>query len=89
MNSKSVFVFYTLKTNSNWTYPEFPKSWKWIGSGSTRPLGDKSKVRFEREEQFNGLEESYNEMIQLLNSKFIYLKNNNKIVDFLITDSYL
>ena len=72
---KTIFVFYNLSKSVNWSYPKLPKTWYWVGSGSTKKS---------REEQFNGNPEYAKQMIKLLKNKFTTLKNKGIISKFKI-----
>jgi hypothetical protein len=83
-----LFVFYTLDKGEYWTYPQFPKGWWMVGSGTTSPINAKKKMIYKLEEQFNGPKENTNEMKILLNKKFKDLQNKGIVKIFKIEDHY-
>lgn len=87
-NEKTIFVFYTLKTNSHWKYPHLPKDWRWVGSGSVSPINH-TPPKYEREEQFNGTAISQKKTREYLDQVFTKLKKDNIIKRYKIRNSYL
>jgi hypothetical protein len=89
MTSEAVlFVFYTLLKSSSWTYGTFPKGWSWTGSGSTSSIKNTSKLKYEREEQFNGTKHNQDKMQVYLKKYFDKLKQNGIVKFYKIRKSY-
>ncbi len=86
-NDKVLFVFYTFDNTDSWSYPELPKGWQWVGSGTTSALGRK-KLKYTHEEQFMGPEKTLKQMYNFLNHYFKNLKNNKTIKLYKIESSY-
>jgi hypothetical protein len=84
---KTLFVFYTASKNSSWRY-NLPVGWSVVGSGSTSAINGK-KLKYEREEQFQGPANNQKSTIQYLDTFFNVLKNNGEIKYFKIRQSYL
>jgi hypothetical protein len=84
-----LFVIYTLEMpDVRWTYTRLPKSWKWVGSGSTSPMGAK-KLKYEREEQFEGAHEHMKPAREYLDYVFKQLKAKQVVKCYKIRNSYL
>jgi hypothetical protein len=93
-NDKTLFVFYTLLKSECWTYKDIPDTWWWVGSGSTMPCYSNPPYKpkpnqYEREEQFSGSDENFQEMQTYLTKIFQHLKDNNVISGFEIADHYI
>ena len=83
---KTIFVFYTFVDPSvecSWTYKGLPKSWSWIGSGST------GSQKYQQEEQFQGSKKAQDKTVQYLDKVFNLLKKKGIIKVFKIRRSYL
>lgn len=88
MSSEAVlFVFYTLLQPVSWTYGKFPNGWNWTGSGSTSSIKG-TKLKYEREEQFNGTKKSQDKMQEYLEKYFDKLKQKGIVKFYKIRKSY-
>jgi hypothetical protein len=87
MSSQTLFVFYTLLKPVSWTYGKFPQGWVWTGSGFTNPLNGK-KLKYEREEQFNGTQKNQDKMKDYLDRYFKKLKEKGVVQFYKIRGSY-
>src|SRR5437868_4953108 len=83
-----LFVFYELVGDGSWSYGKMPKGWKWIGAGTTRPVGSTTPTKYPREEQFNGPKETRLMMREYLDKHFGILKKDNVIKRYKIRNSY-
>jgi hypothetical protein len=84
--AKTIFVFYTFADSSvecSWTYNALPKSWWWVGSGST------GSQKYQQEEQFQGPKKTQDKTAQYLDKVFSALKKKGMIKVFKIRRSYL
>jgi hypothetical protein len=82
-SESSLFVFYYIVNEANWTYPKLYKTWWWVGSGST------SNKLYPNEEQFQGDKIYLKRMKKMLTKKFTKLKKDNKVLRYKIRLSYL
>jgi hypothetical protein len=83
---KTIFVFYTFNESSmgsSWAYKGLPKSWWWVGSGST------GSQKYQQEEQFQGSVKTQDKAVQYLDKVFSALKKKGIIKVFKIRRSYL
>lgn len=94
--TSTLFVFYTVNPNAtlrNWQYDwnAMPNDWSSIGSGSTIPAFSRTRSTevptYEREEQFNGPEESKAAMIIRLRIEFAALLAQGIVSIYTITDT--
>jgi hypothetical protein len=89
-DEKTIFVFYTLDPSSKgWEYKKLPKGWWWVGAGSTSPVGATHKLKYEREEQFSGPEQTKQATIDYLDGVFAKLKQQGIVKIYKIRQSYL
>ena len=96
---KTLFVFYTLNADHpnpremSWQYT-FPsvglkgKTWYWVGSGSTAPMGRCKKTEYEREEQFAGPSVLRDITREYLNTVFRDLKSRGIITKYKVRATY-
>jgi len=68
---------------SSWAYKGLPKSWWWVGSGST------GSQKYQQEEQFQGSVKTQDKAVQYLDKVFSALKKKGIIKVFKIRRSYL
>ena len=83
---QTIFVFYTFNESGigcSWTYKALPKSWWWVGSGST------GSQKYQQEEQFQGSKKAQDKAAQYLDKVFSALKKKGIIKVFKIRRSYL
>ena len=83
---KTIFVFYTVTESGigcSWAYKALPKSWWWVGSGST------GSQKYQQEEQFQGSKTTQDKAAQYLDKVFSALKKKGIIKVFKIRRSYL
>lgn len=88
MDSSVLFVFYTLNKSSYWRYDGLPNGWRWTGCGSTSAVNAPKKI-YESQEQFNGPEETKQEVKNYLTEYFNELYENDIIKRFKIRNSYI
>jgi hypothetical protein len=82
-----LFVFYTMLKPISWTYTTFPKGWHWTGSGFTNSIKGK-KIKYEREEQFNGIKMNQDKMQDYLQTYFTKLKEKGIVKYYKIRKTY-
>jgi hypothetical protein len=90
VEESTFFVFYTYVDgvkNPSWDYDDFPSDWKWVGSGTTSPVGG-AKLKYQFEEQFVGSSNYKKLMKNILKMKFDSLVESGIIKIFKIRDSY-
>jgi hypothetical protein len=87
----TLFVFYNFGENIEyWTYGKFPKSWWWVGSGTTNPTKvNKIDYKYSNEEQFCGSKIKQKAMRLYLDKYFTKLKEKKIIKNYKIRNSYV
>ncbi len=88
-NNKTLFAFYTMAKSERWEYKKMPKTWYWVGSGSTSACNSTEKKKYQREEQFGGPAETFEKMKKYLEDFFTKLKKNGIILNYKIVDHYI
>ena len=85
---ETLFVFYTFKPDyaKIWKY-RLPKGWQFIGSGMTSAINGR-KLRYEREEQFQGPASGKKQMELYLKDFFEDLKKEGIIKVFKVSHTY-
>lgn len=95
----TLFVFYELsETGGSWIYAKMPRSWHWVGKGSTSPAFVKSswssyffpkpKPEYPSEEQFGGDKATQKKMREYLDTYFKNLKAKGVVTKFKIRTTY-
>jgi hypothetical protein len=101
----NVFVFYTLNRPEDWVWHDLPNNWRWAGAGSVSPCYNTrrwkgwfyqklvnifgSPNKYKREEQFNGPEETIEEVKQILNRKMQALRDSGIVKCYHIQNDYV
>ncbi len=101
----TVFVFYTLNRPEDWVWHDLPNNWRWAGSGCVSPCYNTRRWKgwfyqklvnifglpnkYEREEQFNGPEETREEAKHILNMKLQALKDSGIVKCYHIQNDYV
>lgn len=97
----TLFVFYELTQEAQWSYARMPKGWRWVGAGLAQPVkrtepvkrmepvGAQATAKYPREEQFMGPVETKEVMKNYLEQQFSKLKKKHWISRYKIRSSYL
>jgi hypothetical protein len=94
----TLFVFYELtESGGSWTYDKMPKSWHWVGKGSTSPIASNGVMawlftpktpEYPSEEQFSGDKATQKKMRGYLDAYFKKLKTKGVVTKYKTRTTY-